>query len=207
MKTRRLFVALWPTEALVRSVGEIREAARMRLPRGVARYVADDQLHLTLRFLGEVGDDAVAPLWAAIAGRLGRPASLALNLHRWGVFPGIGRPRVLWAGLSGDLESLVRLQSEVSKAADAVLGTPKRPVAEFHPHLTVARLRDMGRAEASRVAEVLADLDRRGYPPTNWCPSEVRLMRSDLGPNGPRYHVEAEIPFENTSNPGGKEAG
>jgi 2'-5' RNA ligase len=207
MKSRRLFVASWPPDEVVRAAAQVRNELKSELPDGVARYVPDHQIHLTLRFLGEFPDERVADLWSAVAVRVGRPAAFDLRLGSPGTFPPTGRPRVLWLGLEGHLPSLLRLEREVSEASAPFLRDLPRRGVSFHPHLTLARFRDMGRKEAQRISNVVTRFGRLRAPEVVWSVSSLRLMRSELQPSGPSYAVEAEIPFDSTVNPGGVDAG
>lgn len=138
----RLFVAIDLPVEVRQSVTDI--------CRGLAgvRWLPPEQLHLTLRFIGEA-DDAVN---AAIRKGLATIASppFHLTLSGTGCFPSPRRPRVLWVGLSGS-DPLMQLQQKVETAvATAGLPADERP---FSPHITLARLRDH---RGSDVAPFLA---------------------------------------------------
>ncbi|MBT1073898.1 RNA 2',3'-cyclic phosphodiesterase [Geobacter grbiciae] len=127
----RLFVAIDLPDEVKRSVADI--------CRGVpgVRWLPPDQLHLTLRFIGEE-DDAVA---AAIRRGLAEITSppFPLSLQGVGCFPSPRRPRVLWVGLSGGAP-LQQLQQKVEAAVVAAgILAEERP---FSPHITLARLRE-----------------------------------------------------------------
>lgn len=127
----RLFVAIDLPDEVKRSVADI--------CRGVTgvRWLPSDQLHLTLRFIGEADDAVNAAIRRGLAGITSPP--FPLSLQGVGCFPSPRRPRVLWVGLSGG-EPLKRLQQKV-EAAVVTAGIPaeERP---FSPHITLARLRE-----------------------------------------------------------------
>lgn len=107
--------------------------------RGVpgVRWLPPDQLHLTLRFIGETEDAAIATIRSGLA-VITSPA-FPLSLQGVGCFPSPRRPRVLWVGLNGG-EPLTRLQHEVETAVgNAGIPPEERP---FSPHITLARLRE-----------------------------------------------------------------
>ncbi|MBK5277052.1 MAG: RNA 2',3'-cyclic phosphodiesterase [Desulfuromonadales bacterium] len=126
----RLFIAIELPE-------EIRQilAGLQRDMAGV-RWVPWEQLHLTLLFLGEVGEGELEMLYGGL--KKIRFAPFSLNFTRPGCFPRSGNPRVLWFGVDGQ-PALERLASRV-KAAMAACGISfeERP---FHPHITLARIR------------------------------------------------------------------
>ena len=103
-----------------------------------------------------------------------------------GVFPNPRRPRVLWAGLDGDLATLSALQIAVDQAVET-LGLPKddRP---FSPHLTLGRVRRDTNEEQSRKIGYLMTNTRLQAPPS-WTVETVDLMRTELDPTGSRHYL------------------
>jgi 2'-5' RNA ligase len=127
----RLFLAIeipdQIKEQLARLAGE--------LP--AARWVPAGQLHLTLRFIGEVGPQTFAAIKGALSGLSFR--RFTLELRGAGHFPPGNRPRVLWVGVQPS-EALVLLHQELELALiDPGITPDERP---FSPHLTLARLKD-----------------------------------------------------------------
>jgi 2'-5' RNA ligase len=186
---RRLFVALEPPEPVRRRLAALAEELRRRAGRAgdEVRWVRPENVHLTLQFLGAVPEERVAAVEAALreAAAGGRPLSLALRGA--GGFPNARRPRVLWAGLEGDLAPLSALVGDLG-ARLARLGFPPedRP---FSPHLTLGRARD-GRG-APGLAGALAGAAEA--EPTPWRAAEILLVESHLSPRGPRYETIARI--------------
>lgn len=184
----RLFIAIdvpdsWrdaaaqATEALVRASG-------VRL-----RAVHPSLMHLTLRFLGEVPDDRVAPLIEALRAAAG-PFDLELALGPAGTFGPPQRTQLAWLDVSGDLEALQALATRI-EAAVRTAGLPPedRPL---RVHLTLARLgRDLGTEERRAVAEAARRLD--APPPLPFHAREVLLVRSTLGNPRPVYEVLARF--------------
>jgi 2'-5' RNA ligase len=119
-----------------------------------ASWVKPENMHLTLRFLGEVSDAQVNELRVRLRQCCVDTPSLDLSMKGVGVFPNPNRPRVLWAGVeAGDAVSLRQLQSQVEKAVRAVGLAPNNKA--FHPHITLGRLSE------SRPSEpLLAALNR-----------------------------------------------
>jgi 2'-5' RNA ligase len=155
-----------------------------RLRRGDTgvRWVASANLHATLKFLGEVADVAAAS--AALAA-IAVPA-LRLGLDGLGCFPDARRPRVLWAGLHGDVGALGAF-ARACEDALAVLGFAREERA-FHPHVTIGRIKSPLAARA--LAERLPAIELRTPPaPVR----EVALYRSTRGPRGSVYEVVARL--------------
>jgi RNA 2',3'-cyclic 3'-phosphodiesterase len=102
------------------------------------RFVPLDQLHLTLRFLGDMPRASVAPLSAAIERAVRACPAVDVELEGIGMFPERGHPRVLWLGLALP-EPIFALQAACEAAAQEIgLVAETRP---FRPHLTLARWR------------------------------------------------------------------
>lgn len=183
----RLFVAVdlpaGAKESLAATVGQLRGVT----PAGV-RWVNPAGIHLTLKFLGEVDGGLAAPLRAglqeAAAGM--EKAAFPLHLDGLGVFPNRREPRVIWAGIGGDLGTLAEVQGRVEDAA-AALGLARERRA-FRPHLTLGRVRDgvtpaarreLGSAVAEQGASLAAEY--------GWMVEEISLIRSVLTPQGAVY--------------------
>ncbi len=177
----RSFVAILLPEDVRAGLGG--EIERLRPgARGVG-WVAPDNLHVTLKFLGGVDPERLERVAAALAGTAAGGAPFDLALRGLGAFPSPTRPRVIWAGVAGDSPELATLASGV-EAALAVLGfVPEgRP---FSAHVTLGRVR-----EPRRDPALAAALDAAaGRELGRFRVERVALMRSDLSPRGARYTV------------------
>lgn len=175
----RLFVALWLPAPLARAalvrLEELRPGSRL------VRWVRPDQLHLTLKFLGETPAAKLPAIEAALRVVASSASPVTMGLAEGGVFPPAGPPRVLWLGLT-PREELVALAGRVEKAL-APLGFPpeRRP---FAPHLT------LGRAEPGAVFD--RALLGRGFALTPERIEKLSLVKSELRPGGSIYTNTAE---------------
>jgi 2'-5' RNA ligase len=147
------------------------EAAMDRSVRGI-RWVAADQLHLTLKFLGEVPEPKVAGIVEAL--RRIRRAPFDLSVEGTGVFPERGPARVLWAGCVGDAAELAE---EVERALGP-LGFP-REERPFAAHVTIGRVKHPRAAREVRL-DPAALFGRQRV-------ASFSLMKSELRPAGPVY--------------------
>lgn len=165
--------------ALGAAIERLREAAR-----DVA-WVAPANLHLTLKFLGQVDgrrlDEIAAGLRDAVAGS-GAFDAVVTGL---GAFPSPTRPRVVWAGVGEGARRLTDLAGRVERAC-AALGFPpeERP---FSAHVTLGRVRVPRRDD--RLAGLLAAAAREDFGRARV--ERVALMESRLSPRGPRYTERA----------------
>lgn len=146
------------------------------------RWVPPDQMHATLVFAGELADDA----WRALAAAIDEVAlpPLSLHLQTLGHFPPKGVPRVLWAGLHGDVDAVVQLHADLTARAIA-LEVP-RDKRGFTPHVTLGRLKTTFGALALTGAMQKLAPALRSKP---FAPVALTLYASELQPSGPIYEV------------------
>lgn len=187
----RTFIALDLSEAAREALR--RELRRLAQALPNVRLVDQASLHLTLAFLGELDDDALAAV-IQITSDVARPsAPFDLTLTGLGVFGPPSAPRVIWAGVGGETRPLLALQQRLADALEAH-GFP-REARPFSPHLTLARLkRPLDDAAYLRLRGLLA-----GPPPrrtTRWRVSDLRVMRSDVAADGARYTALSVAPLE-----------
>ncbi|MDD2421340.1 MAG: RNA 2',3'-cyclic phosphodiesterase [Heliobacteriaceae bacterium] len=154
-----------------------------------AKWVDPTQLHVTVKFLGEVTPDLAVELAVLAGNKLAGRHAFSLGFGPVGAFPHWRVPRVVWLGVRDEARQLASLFMAVQEAAEA-LGLP-REVKPYQPHLT------LGRVKAWPVQGVPLPI----VPPVS--PHQVtglRLVESKLTPQGPVYRVCREIPLL----PGGK---
>ena len=113
-------------------------------------WVQPGNLHVTVKFFGETPESRVDAIRQAVERAVSARPSFELAIGGFGVFPTMRAPRVLWAGVGGDLDALAALVECVA-AAVVPLGCP-REEKPFAPHLTVARVRDAHREVGRALA-------------------------------------------------------
>lgn len=147
------------------------------------RWVEPDNLHVTLKFLGEVRKDLIP----AIEGALGRVTTatraFTANVGGFGAFPTVRRPRVIWVGVEATAE--LRCLKQDLEWAFGDIGFEVETRA-FHPHVTLGRAREDSGAGAFRgLDRRLAQIDFGDELKVH----TVDLMESRLSSAGPRYRV------------------
>jgi len=181
----------------------IREAIRLRQQQlrdalteaGLARcfrWSAVENIHLTLRFLGETDRGQTERIAAGLAEIARRRQGFSLCVGGAGCFPTFRRPNVIWLGVDGQLELLQAMQAAVEELV--VAAGFEAESRGFSPHLTLARAqRERSRADLQRAGELLQRLavqnegNVQGGSAPCFAVTEVVHMRSDLRPAGPIY--------------------
>lgn len=178
----RVFCALDISEDVRARLVDHIQRLRKALPNVHASWSRADNIHLTLKFFGDVEKDAIKKLSAAAARVVQTFSPFQIRVGGTGTFPKQALPRVLWIGIedpSGNLASLeARFEDEC-----AIEGFPKEDRA-FRPHLTLARIR---KPEGSRN---LGELHKEiGFAASEVVVPELLLMRSELSSEGSKYTV------------------
>lgn len=177
----RLFVALNLPDQRKKQVHAAAAPLRdMGLP---VRWVPPEDLHVTLKFLGEVDPDHVSRLENALKQVGGSNSAFEAQVANFGAFPTIRRPRVIWAGV--DPSPAVRCLKQDLEWALSDCGF-ERETRAFHPHVTLGRAEKEGGAGAFRgLDEKVADMEFS----TSFAVRSLVLMRSHLSRTGSRYSV------------------
>ncbi|HOO76546.1 MAG TPA: RNA 2',3'-cyclic phosphodiesterase [bacterium] len=186
----RVFVAApLPPDVAARFSGFSR---RLAVSGGGARPVPPENLHITLRFLGEVPAARVDEIDAVVAAAAGIGSSFSAEFGRCGFFPSRGRPRVVWAALVRGGAEFEALASALDRGL-AEAGFPARD-REFLPHLTLLRPRPG--ASPARLSRELESLE----PETagRFRVDLITFFRSTITPRGAVYR-----PFSEHALPGG----
>jgi 2'-5' RNA ligase len=178
----RTFVAL-PLPEAWRAYAASASAALARGIAGVS-WVRPENLHFTVRFLGDLGESGVARVGEAVArGAEGLRAPVA-SIGVIGAFPSLARPRVVWIGLADGEEAVLALGRAVNAAIDRA--GFERADKPFRPHLTLGRVREGARGLEAIGAAVLP-------PPPPSALDRIVVMKSDLHPSGARYTALREV--------------
>ena len=183
MERVRSFIAVELPSAARDAVERVMRELRATAGDGV-RWVRPEGIHLTLKFLGDIDVDSVPAISTALDRCADSAAPFDLFLEGVGVFPNARRPRVVWVGLGGALESLQGLQQSVERELEA-LGYARERRA-FAPHLTLGRVRDGASAQQGRaLSEAIAGASVQ--PGVELPVRDLALMKSDLRPAGAVY--------------------
>ena len=190
-QTVRVFVSVGLSTEARETLADAVERIRVEIPDGI-QWARPDGMHLTLKFLGNIPSAKVSPLLECVGELADVNRGFGLKLTGLGMFPNRRKPRVLWAGVGGDLAALSSLQQASEDAINA-LGYPpeQRP---FRPHITLGRpRRSASDGQLARIGAVVSGL--APPPPVSWQVDCVDVMRSELHPSGARYTVLGSGPL------------
>jgi len=163
---------------------------REQLPPGRdVRWCTEDQLHVTLKFLGDVADAQLPDVIAAIQQAAAQVAPFTIRLSGFGGFPTPRSPRVLWCGIEDEARGCARWV-EVADPALADLGFAPEERA-YTPHITLGRSKGPGGAGVMRGALEQLRLPESG----EMLVDEIVLFESRLSPRGAQYLRAAVVPL------------
>lgn len=196
MSLIRVFVAIQSEEklrsALLDVQGTLRQAADERHLGAIVRWVNPENIHLTIKFLGEVQVDRIPELEDALLRSSIGIAPFTLSVRGLGCFPNSHSPSVIWAGMGGQLDLLVNFARQVETVFGAIgFAVERRP---FSPHLTLGRIKRGARpSERAAVGELIERLPTKEIGVID--ARALSLVKSDLRPEGPLYSILATVEF------------
>ena len=185
----RLFVAVEISLAVatstLRLVDDLRVKAARLAPHSRITWVTPERLHLTVRFIGHVGDEKAVAIAEALRTPIG-VEPFELTVSGTGAFPPRGTARVIWAGLTAGSDRLAGVERIVSERLDVLdVHREDRP---FNPHLTLGRIREAGGLRTAALLEGLHDVVLGST-----AVDAITLFESRLSPKGPTY-----VPIQST---------
>lgn len=188
MQGLRLFAAITLGPDLKSDLGalerNLQAAFRERHVSKAVRWVGPENIHLTLKFLGQVDEERVPGLISALQESSTQIAPFNMTVGGLGCFPNARRPNVIWAGLAGDVSSAIELARRLEESFNR-LGFP-RETRPLSPHLTLGRVRrEAGLADRTAVGAIVEALPAQVYGTI--AANALHLIKSDLRPGGPVY--------------------
>ena len=192
MNAWRMFCAVELPNEVRKQLDEHMLKLRNAVPDVAASWSRVENIHLTLKFLGNVALDQIPAISAAATRTVAEFSPFTICIGNTGVFPRPSRPQVLWIGVSDPSGNLSALQERLENEC-AAEGFPKENRA-YRPHLTIARIR---RPNGSRrLAESHLAMQ---FNETEIELSELILFRSELSPKGSKYTAISTHPIRKQS--------
>lgn len=184
----RTFLAILLDDDVRRRVLALRDELASWAPD--VKWVAPENLHVTLLFLGEVDALEVVEVCRSVREVCAQFRPIDITLGGVGCFPNERRPKVIWAGIEQGRDALVELHDAIEEPLGR-LGTYRREEREFTPHIT------LGRAKGGELSSAFRQQLRRwaSWQGGHWDATAVHVMSSELTPEGPRYTVVSKEPL------------
>ena len=179
----RTFIAVDFSPEIIRKINEIIVYFKTQTPERAFKWVEPENLHLTIKFLGEVPEKKIEQIKSLIKETLDDFKSFQIGVEKMGMYPNAQKPRVIWLGITGaeplkDIHKM--LESQLQKAD---IQPDKR---SFSPHLTIARIRR--NADVQSVKEIGETLSKFRVGSLGTCAvNHIVLYKSELTPQGPIY--------------------
>lgn len=178
-QTVRSFIAIELPAAVLSLLDSVQQ--ELKVLRLKARWVRPQNIHLTLKFLGNINSGEIEKIGRAMVDATVDSAPFTLTIGGIGFFPDIKRPRVIWVGLDGAKPALFNLQRNLADRL-AIAGFPKEK-RSFKAHLTLGRIRQA-------VNPNIVDQAIQGYSDLGdlkFTVNRIILFKSDLKPSGAEY--------------------
>jgi 2'-5' RNA ligase len=181
------FIAVSLSTSILTSIGKLVRTLQPDFEE--VRWVETNNLHVTLKFLGDVPLNDLPQLIRAVTQSVNRIDSFDLTFQEFGVFPNHESPRTIWFGCREGSEELIQLAESIDEGLHSI-GFPKE-TRRFSPHLTIGRVKKS--TQASSLMSVLGEHQNRHFGSCSV--SEVQIFSSELTRRGPIYDELAVVPL------------
>ena len=159
---------------------------------GRIRWVRPEGIHLTLKFMGDIDVTVINKLLSLLPEVANGFTPFELTMAQLGCFPNNRRPRVLWAGVKGNLSALRDLHIAIDSLAGNI-GLPRED-REFSPHLTLGRVnRNLSESHIRHIGNLIKTTNLPDSP--SWINQTIDLMRTELDPAGSRHYLVESFPL------------
>ena len=156
--------------------------------RAAVRWVKPENIHLTLRFLGNIQPDLIPQIGRAIDQEVAHLPVFDLELDELGSFPNPGNPKIIWVGIGGDTGPLNQLHASIEKELTRFGWEPDG--RRFHPHLTIGRVKDRRPVTDANLPY------KRKIESFPFSVKAVSLIESVLKPEGASYTNRFSCPLK-----------
>jgi len=193
MEEIRTFIAIELSAGIKGELTRVQGMLREKIATPHLRWVDPANVHLTLKFLGNVPLDRIQEITAALKEACAEVSPFIMEVSGLGCFPSTSNPRVIWVEVQEETGRLKRLQERVEGRLATLGFKPER--RSFRPHLTLGRVRKQAHVGARRIiggivsATPVGDLGQMEV-------REISLMKSVLLPSGAQYSRLEAIALE-----------
>lgn len=185
METVRTFIAIQLEPGIQKSLAELQR--RLRNTDLQVKWVAPQNIHLTMKFIGDVPVGKLDEVTHALSGAAAGCAPFDIAVAGIGAFPDKTRPRIIWAGVRNGKGQLIKLAGSIETAC-VRLGFPKEERG-FTAHLTIARVKEMHFPQEFFAKAQKFEQQEFG----SMAAAKISLIKSTLTPKGPMYDTISEV--------------
>ncbi|MFH1415483.1 MAG: RNA 2',3'-cyclic phosphodiesterase [Elusimicrobiota bacterium] len=185
----RLFTAMPVPVHIRREIADFQEKAGKEFPDGSMRWVQPDNIHLTLKFLGESPQNKIEKIISIVRNSVDGHCAFNIRIAGCGVFPSPGRPRVLWLGCIDDTGTAADIKEYLDRKLKR-FGYEKEK-RKYSPHLTVARVKKPGIPLTGGISRIISREIDLGTVEVR----SIQLIESILKPSGAEYRIIEDAEF------------
>ena len=179
----RTFIAVDFPPNILKKIAEITAFFKTLTPEKDLKWVETDNLHLTIKFLGEIEEYKTAQVKHTLSQALTDQNCFDIEINGLGMYPNKNNPQVIWLGITG-ANPLTEIFKVLNLELTALDITPERRA--FSPHLTIARIRrHTDHKRTQQIGEILSEYKVDSLGATTI--AQVHLYQSILTPSGPIY--------------------
>lgn len=179
----RSFIAIEiENEATLKNIIELKhELENLELD---AKFVENENIHLTIRFLGEVSMNTIEQIREVLNYVANNVKPFEIRIAGLGAFPNINKPRVIWVGIVSGFEKLMEIRRGIDlEIVKRGLRDVQKDQHEFSPHITIARLKSYKNVEKLKRYFLVYENYEFGFSEV----TQIKLKKSILTPRGPIY--------------------
>ena len=187
----RSFIAIEFPPEIIKKLHKVSKYFKSQTPEKSLKWVEPENLHLTLKFLGEIAADQLDEVKAALISSLKDQPSFEIEIKGMGMYPNPRHPRVIWLGISGE-NGIKKVHAIIDRELAPLGFEPER--RGFSPHLTLARVRPQtDRDTVEKIGTTLSqfNVDSLGKVSVE----NIHLFQSKLTPQGPIYTRLLSVPL------------
>jgi len=184
----RTFIAIELPQEVKDKLAELQ--ALLKKAGADVKWIEPENIHLTLKFLGEIDENKSVKVTEAIEDIAKKSKQLRMSLASLGAFPRIEFPRIIWVGIDKGDKEITELAKVLEERIEK-LGIP-REERRFSSHITIGRVRNP--LNKDKLAKVLKELDNYfSGKNIEFDVTKITLFKSTLGPGGPVYAALKEV--------------
>lgn len=182
----RTFIAIELPEEIKRQIEQLQ--APLKKTDAFVSWVKPKNIHVTLKFLGEVPEDKIGQVFSATQKALEGTRKFTMSLKGAGAFPNLRRPRVIWIGTGSGEEELSHLAQRIEEEMEKI-GFPKEK-RKFSAHFTIGRVKS-----PKNIEKLMEKVQSSDFQTEKIEVNEVVVMKSQLHPAGAIYTPLKKVPL------------